>query len=77
MCKSHFHPQPGLDVDRRVPAFPHSMNQRCACWLLEVRERVQADSFRLTHEFIVEIFSPELSKQIDYAKGSYQEWSSR
>ena len=33
----------------------HDMDERCARWLLEVRERVGSDEFPLTHEFIAEM----------------------
>jgi CRP-like cAMP-binding protein len=33
----------------------HGLNQRFARWLLEVQDRVQADEFPLTHEFIAEM----------------------
>lgn len=33
----------------------HTLEHRCARWLLEVRDRVQSDSFPLTHEFIAEM----------------------
>lgn len=33
----------------------HSMEERCARWLLEVRERIESDEFPLTQEFIAEM----------------------
>ena len=33
----------------------HGIDERCARWLLEVRERVEMDEFPLTHEFIAEM----------------------
>src|SRR5439155_11734261 len=33
----------------------HTLEHRCARWLLEVRERVQSDSFPLTQEFIAQM----------------------
>jgi CRP-like cAMP-binding protein len=33
----------------------HDMDQRIARWILEVRDRVQADEFPLTHEFMAEM----------------------
>lgn len=33
----------------------HNLEQRCARWLLEVRDRISSDDLRLTHEFIGEI----------------------
>jgi CRP-like cAMP-binding protein len=33
----------------------HDMDQRFARWILEVRDRVQADEFPLTHEFMAEM----------------------
>jgi CRP-like cAMP-binding protein len=33
----------------------HDMDQRCARWLLEVRDRIESDTFPLTHEFIAEM----------------------
>ena len=33
----------------------HDMDQRCARWLLEVRDRIESDSFPLTQEFIAEM----------------------
>ena len=33
----------------------HDLDERCARWLLEVRERVESDEFPLTHEFIAEM----------------------
>lgn len=33
----------------------HGIDERCARWLLEVRERVETDEFPLTHEFIAEM----------------------
>ncbi len=33
----------------------HSMEQRFARWLLEVRDRVESDDLRLTHEFMAEM----------------------
>ena len=33
----------------------HDMNQRFARWLLEVRDRIEADTFPLTQEFIAEM----------------------
>jgi CRP-like cAMP-binding protein len=33
----------------------HDMDQRCARWLLEVRDRIEADTFPLTQEFIAEM----------------------
>ena len=33
----------------------HGMDERCARWLLEVRERIESDEFPLTQEFIAEM----------------------
>jgi len=33
----------------------HALDQRCARWLLEVRERIESDDLALTHEFIAEM----------------------
>ena len=33
----------------------HTLEQRCARWLLEVRDRIGSDDLRLTHEFIAEM----------------------
>lgn len=33
----------------------HDMEQRCARWLLEVRDRIDSDTFPLTQEFIAEM----------------------
>jgi CRP-like cAMP-binding protein len=33
----------------------HDIDQRCARWLLEVRDRTDSDTFPLTHEFIAEM----------------------
>ena len=33
----------------------HSMRQRCARWLLETHDRVDSDSFALTHEFLAQM----------------------
>lgn len=33
----------------------HSLDARCARWLLEVRERIESDELPLTHEFIAEM----------------------
>lgn len=33
----------------------HTLNERCARWLLEVRDRIESDTFPLTHEFIAEM----------------------
>jgi CRP-like cAMP-binding protein len=33
----------------------HSLDERCARWLLEVRERIESDDLPLTHEFIAEM----------------------
>jgi CRP-like cAMP-binding protein len=33
----------------------HTMDARCARWLLEVRERIESDELPLTHEFIAEM----------------------
>ena len=33
----------------------HGVDERCARWLLEVRERTESDEFPLTHEFIAEM----------------------
>jgi CRP-like cAMP-binding protein len=30
----------------------HQLHQRCACWLLKTRDRVDASEFPLTHEFL-------------------------
>ena len=59
----------------------HSMSERCARWLLEVRDRVGADEFSLTHDCIAEMLgvrrasvseaSMQLKKAgiIDYDRG--------
>lgn len=33
----------------------HLIQQRCSCWLLFVHDRVEGDSFDLTHEFLAEM----------------------
>jgi CRP-like cAMP-binding protein len=33
----------------------HTLEQRCARWLLEVRERIESEELPLTHEFIAEM----------------------
>lgn len=33
----------------------HGLDERCARWLLEVRERIESDNFPLTQEFIAEM----------------------
>src|SRR5438034_1267499 len=33
----------------------HDMDERCARWLLEVRDRIESDRFPLTQEFIAEM----------------------
>jgi CRP-like cAMP-binding protein len=60
----------------------HELDRRCARWLLEVRDRVQDDSFPLTHEFIAEMLGVNRSSVtqaasnlkekgiIEYSRGS-------
>lgn len=62
----------------------HGIDERCARWLLEVRERVEMDEFPLTHEFIAQMLgvrragvtecAGRLKEQglIDYTRGYIQ-----
>lgn len=35
----------------------HTIEQRCCCWLLMTHDRVEGDSFYVTHEFLAEMLS--------------------
>ncbi len=33
----------------------HSIEQRCCCWLLMTHDRIEGDTFEVTHEFLSEM----------------------
>jgi len=45
----------------------HSLEQRYARWLLEVRDRIQSDDLQLTHEFISEMLGVRRASVTDLA----------
>lgn len=66
---SHMHRSPGVRkiLDRYLSAFightlqsvacnaTHTVEQRCAKWLLTIRDRTRNDTFQLTHEYFGEL----------------------
>jgi CRP-like cAMP-binding protein len=51
----------------------HDVRQRFARWLLEVRERVQSDDLRLTHEFAAEMLGVRRATVTDMSLAFEQE----
>jgi len=45
------------------------MEQRCARWLLEVRDRIESDTFPLTQEFIAEMLGVRRAAVTETALG--------